>query len=72
MTCVTLGGSSIPFEWFPCLNPSLSRLEQDKITGQARCSYENTPLRLTLLMDPLKKKKKNFITGKEERPRDDG
>lgn len=35
---------------FFCLNPSLSRLEQDKITGQARCSYENTPLRHILLI----------------------
>lgn len=25
-------------------------MEQDKITGQARCSYEDTPLRLTLLI----------------------
>ena len=47
---MTLGRSSIPLESFLCLNPSLSRLEQDKITRQVRCSYENRPMRHTLLI----------------------
>lgn len=59
ITCVTLAGSSIPFESLLCLNPSLSRLEQDNVTmrcfvyRQDVCSHdsgENALLRHTLLI----------------------